>query len=133
MLVYLYIRIDFCQKSKEQRLKYTKNAYNVLKILTIIVILQNYFRKLSFLKKSLLENYKRKKLFQCYKLIFAVAAVENLAGAATCREGGGRAGSSYELKAAQNTQSKFFSYILDPLGGFKWKALEPSKFILCCL
>jgi hypothetical protein len=35
---------------------------------------------------------------------------------------GGRAGSSYELDAAQNTQSKFFSYILDLLGGFKWKA-----------
>jgi hypothetical protein len=49
-----------------------------------------------------------------------VAAVENLAGVATCREGGGgRAGSSYELDAAQNTQSKFFSYILDLLGDFK--------------
>ncbi len=58
MLVYLYIRIDFCHKSKEQ--KCTKNAYNVLKTLTIIVILQNYFRKLSFLKKSLLEVYKKK-------------------------------------------------------------------------
>jgi hypothetical protein len=53
-LVYLYIIIDFSHKSKEQRLKCTKNAYNVLKILTIIVISQNYFRKLSFLKKSLL-------------------------------------------------------------------------------
>jgi hypothetical protein len=63
MLVYLYIRIDFCHKSKEQRLKCTKNAYNVLKILTIIVILQNYFRKLSFLKKSLLEVYKKKNKF----------------------------------------------------------------------
>jgi hypothetical protein len=52
MLVYLYIRIDFCHKSKEQRLKCTKNAYNVLKILTIIVILQKYFRKLFFLKKG---------------------------------------------------------------------------------
>ncbi len=51
MLVYLYIRIDFCHKSKEQRLKCTKNACNVLKIETIKVILQNYFRKLSFLKK----------------------------------------------------------------------------------
>ena len=89
MLVYLYIRIDFCHKSKEQRLKCTKNAYNVLKILTIIVILQNYFRKLSFLKKSLLEVYKKKKLIQYYKLIFAVAAVENLPGVATGMEGGG--------------------------------------------
>ena len=53
------------------------------------MILQNYFRKLSFLKKSLLEVYKKKKLIQCYKLIFAEAAVENLAGVATCREGGG--------------------------------------------
>ena len=51
-----------------------------------------------------------------------MGAVETLAGVATCREGGGRAGSSYELDAAQNTPSKFFSYILDLLGGFKWKA-----------
>jgi hypothetical protein len=122
MLVYLHIRIDFCHKSKEQRLKCTKNAYNVLKILTIIEILLNYFRKLSLLKKSLLEVYKKKKLIKCYKFIFAVAAEENLAGVATCREGGGRAGSSYELDATQNTQNKFFSYILDLLGGFKWKA-----------
>ncbi len=56
MLVYLYIRIDFCHKSEEQRLKFTKNAYNVLKILTIIVILQNYFRKLSFLKKKFVRS-----------------------------------------------------------------------------
>ncbi len=51
MLVYFYIRIDFCHKSKEQRLKCTKNAYNVLKILTIIVILQTIFENYLFLKK----------------------------------------------------------------------------------
>ncbi len=58
MLVYLYIIIDFCHKSKEQRLKCTKNAYNVLKILTIIVILQNYFRKLSFSLKMFVRSLK---------------------------------------------------------------------------
>jgi hypothetical protein len=36
--------------------------------------------------------------------------------------GGGRAGSSYELDAAQSIQSKFFFHILDLLGGFLWKA-----------
>ncbi len=47
-----------------------------------------------------------------------MGAVETLAGVATCGEGGVRAGSSYELDAAQSIQSKFFSHILDLLGGF---------------
>ncbi len=42
-------------------------------------------------------------------IIFPMGAVETLAGVATCGEGGGRAGSSYELDAAQNIQSKLFS------------------------
>ena len=78
MLVYLYIRIDFCHKSKEQRLKCTKNAYNVLKILTIIVILQNYFRKLSFLKKSLLEVYKKKKINSMLQINFCCGSSRKL-------------------------------------------------------
>jgi hypothetical protein len=61
MLVNLYISIDFCHKSKELRLKFTTNAYNVPKKLTIIVILQNYFRKLSFLQNKLVKNLLRKK------------------------------------------------------------------------
>ncbi len=56
------------------------------------------------------------------------AAVETLVGVATCREGGGRAGSSYELDAAQSIQSKSFYHILYLPGGFFWKAEEPSKF-----
>ncbi len=55
-------------------------------------------------------------------IIFSMGAVEILAGVATCGEGGGRAGSSYELDAAQSIQSKFFSHILDLLSGFLWKA-----------
>jgi hypothetical protein len=55
-------------------------------------------------------------------IIFSMGAVETLAGVATCWEGGGRAGSSYELDAAQSIQSKFFHHILDLLGGFLWKA-----------
>ena len=51
-----------------------------------------------------------------------MGAVETLAGVATGGEGGGRAGSSYELDAAQSIQSKFFFNILDLLGGFLWKA-----------
>ena len=42
-------------------------------------------------------------------IIFSMGAVETLAGVATGGEGGGRAGSSYELDAAQSIQSKFFS------------------------
>ncbi len=61
MLVYLYISIDFFHKSKELRLKFTTNAYNVAKTLTIIVILQNYFRKLSFLQNKFVRNVVRKK------------------------------------------------------------------------
>ena len=41
-------------------------------------------------------------------IIFSMGAVETLAGVATGGEGGGRAGSSYELGAAQSIQSKFF-------------------------
>jgi hypothetical protein len=44
-LTRVQISIDFCHKNKEQRIKVTKNACNVAKILTEIVILQNYFRK----------------------------------------------------------------------------------------
>ncbi len=55
-------------------------------------------------------------------IIFPMGAVETLAGVSTCGEGGGRAGSSYELDAARSIQSKFFFHILDLLGGFLWKA-----------
>jgi len=37
------ISIDFCHKNKEQRIKVTKNACNVAKILTYLVSLLNYF------------------------------------------------------------------------------------------
>jgi hypothetical protein len=56
------------------------------------------------------------------QIIFAVAALETLVGVATCGERGRRAGSSYELDAAQSVQSKSFSHILDLLGCFIWKA-----------
>ena len=55
-------------------------------------------------------------------IIFNLVAVKTLAGAATWELGEGRAGSSYELDAAQSIQSKFFLHILDILGGFLWKA-----------
>jgi hypothetical protein len=51
-----------------------------------------------------------------------LVAVKTLAGVATSGEGEGRAGSVYELDAAQNIQSKFFFHIFDLLGGFLWKA-----------
>jgi hypothetical protein len=89
MLVYLYISIDFCHKSKELRLKFTANAYNVAKILTIIVILQNYFRKLSFLQNKFVRNFLRKKISSLLHIIFAVAAEKTLVGVATCGERGG--------------------------------------------
>jgi hypothetical protein len=43
-------------------------------------------------------------------------------------KGEGRAGSSYELDAARSIQNKLFFHIVDLLGGFLWKASEPSKF-----
>jgi hypothetical protein len=63
-----------------------------------------------------------------------LAAVENLAGVATLREGGGRAGSSYELDAAQNTQSKFFSYIFWTFwaaSNGRHKSLSNSFYVTC--
>jgi hypothetical protein len=130
MLVYLYFSIDFCQKSKEQRLKFTKNAYNVAKILTIIVILQNYFRKLSFLKKEFVRSFLRTKINSMFHIIFAKTAVETLAGIATCGERGGRAGSSYELDAARSIQSKFISHILALPGGCL-RAFQIPFFVSC--
>ncbi len=41
-------------------------------------------------------------------IFFSMGAVETLAGVATGGEGGGLAGSSYELDAAQSIQSKLF-------------------------
>ncbi len=55
-------------------------------------------------------------------IIFVLVAVKTLAGAATCGLGEGRAGSSYELDAAQSIQTKFFFHILNLLGGFLRKA-----------
>ena len=55
-------------------------------------------------------------------IIFSMGAVETLAGVATGGEGGERAGSSYELDAAQSIQSKSFFLILNHPGGFLWKA-----------
>ena len=128
MLVYLHISI-----SKELRLKFTTNAYNVSKILTIIVILQNCFRTLSFLQNKFFKNFLRKKISSLIHIILAVAAEKTLVGVATCGERGGRAGSSYELDAARSIQSKSFSHILDLPGGFIWKALEPSNVHFCFL
>jgi hypothetical protein len=56
-----------------QRQKITKNAYNVAKILTNLVILQNYFQKLSFLKNKFVKNFS--KINSMLHIIFAVAAV----------------------------------------------------------
>ena len=64
-------------QSKELRLKFTTNAYNVAKILTIIVILQNYFRKLSFLQNKFVRNFLRKKISSLLHIIFAVVAEKN--------------------------------------------------------
>jgi hypothetical protein len=55
-------------------------------------------------------------------IIFVLVAVKTLAGAATSGFGEGRAGSSYELDAAQSIQSKLFFHILDLLGSYLWKA-----------
>ncbi len=52
---YTYISIDFCNKSEEQSQKITKNAYNVAKILSKLVIFQTIFENYIFLTISLLE------------------------------------------------------------------------------
>jgi hypothetical protein len=54
-----------------------------------------------------------------------MAAVETLAGVATCGEGG-KAGSSYELDAAQSIQNKFLFPYFRPSG--QHKSLPNSNF-----
>ena len=58
---YTYISIEFCNKSEEQSLKITKNAYNVAKILTNLVRLQNLFSKISFLKNKFVKKFLKNK------------------------------------------------------------------------
>ena len=65
--------------------------------------------------------------------MFAAADVETFPGIATGWERGWRAGSSYELDAARSIQSKLLFHILDLLGGFLWKAYEPSKLYFLLL
>jgi hypothetical protein len=62
---------------------------NFCKILTKIVIFQNYFRKLSFLNNKFVRSFIRTKINSILHISFAVAVVETLAGVATCGEGGG--------------------------------------------
>jgi hypothetical protein len=85
------------------------------------LILQNYFRKLSFFENSIVKKILLyKKFMQCYTF-FGCSGLETLAGVAT-GWGGGGAGSSYELDAARSIQSMFLFLILDLLGGFSLKA-----------
>ncbi len=66
-------------------------------------------------------------------IIFAVAAVETLAGVATCGEMGGRAGSSYELDAARSIKSKFFPYF-GPSGRLLMEGIRAFQipfFVIC--
>jgi hypothetical protein len=51
-----------------------------------MVILQNYFRKLSFLKNKFVRSFLRTKINSMLHIIFAKTAVETLAGVATCGE-----------------------------------------------
>jgi hypothetical protein len=50
-----------------------KKTYNVAKILTNLVILQNYFQKFSFLKNKFVKKFY--KINSMLHIIFAVAAV----------------------------------------------------------
>ncbi len=66
-------------------------------------------------------------------IIFVLVAVKTLAGAATCGLGEGRAGSLYELDAAQNMQSKFFSifWTFWAASYGRHKSLPNSIFVTC--
>ncbi len=68
-------------------------------------------------------------------IIFSMGVVETLAGVATGGEGGGgRAGSSYELDAAQSIQSKFFSPYFGPSGRLLMEGIRAFQivfFITC--
>jgi hypothetical protein len=53
------------------------------------VILQNYFRKLSFLKNNLVNKFYDTKYLCSLHIIFYAVAIKNLAGVATGGGGGG--------------------------------------------
>jgi hypothetical protein len=95
---------------KEQRLKITKNAYNVSKILTKILIIQNYFQELSLLNNKFVRSFIITKINSILHIInISYGSSRNLGWSCNMWGRGGRAGSSYELDAAQSIQSKFFS------------------------
>ncbi len=56
------------------------------------MIFQNYFRILSFLNNKFVKNFIITKINLMLHIIFAMGAVETLAGVATCEEGGGGEG-----------------------------------------
>ncbi len=107
------------------------------KILTKIVIFQNYFRKLSFLNNKFVRSFIRPKINSILHISFAVAAVETLAGVATCGEGEGGGGLEVHMNLMLPEVSKvIFFHNLDlpgGPGGFLWKAQEPSKFLFLIL
>jgi hypothetical protein len=63
-----------------------------------------------------------------------MGAVETLAGVATCGEGVGKAGSSYELDAAWSIQSKFFFPYFGPSGRLLMEGIRAFQipiFVTC--
>ncbi len=62
---------------------------------------------------------------QCYTF-FGCSGLEPWLVLQQAGERGGGAGSSYELDAARSIQSMFLFLILDLLGGFSLKAIQPS-------
>jgi hypothetical protein len=62
-----------------------------------------------------------------------MGAVETLAGVATGGEGGGRAGSSYELDAAQSIQSKLFSPYFGPSGRLLMEGIRAFQIVFLLL
>jgi hypothetical protein len=84
--------------------------------------LQNYFRKLSFLKNNYLTNFMTQNIYSILHIIFEAVAIKTFAGVGTGGGGGDGAGGSYELDAARNNQNMFLFLILDLSGGFSLKA-----------
>jgi hypothetical protein len=105
-----------------QRLKITKNT-DKLKNITFFSEFENYFQNLSFPENTFVEKFYRHKNKCNFTHNFYCNCSRNLSRSGNMPgRGGGGAGSSYELDAAQSIQNKIFFHILDLAGIFLLKA-----------
>ncbi len=116
--------------------KITKNAYNVSKILTKILIIQNYFRKLSLLYNKFVRSFIITKINSIWhKINICYGSSRNLGRSCNMWGRGGRGGLEVHMNLMPPRVSKvsFFSYF-GPSGRLLMagiRAFQIPIFVIC--